>query len=203
MMMMMIIGWGGIGGGCAASSTDDRFPTIAISPSLAPPPAPAPPRRDAESPSVPSSSVPRSLPYHLATTLLRGFVHPPSHWGGGTICLRADRIGDMLRTLKSAPGGRRRTGSFLVRFRSSVRPSVRLRRRTMTMTMTPDILDFCTRPRRYGTVPYLLLAKKTRRRSADDRRGGGGRTAEDDIDTQTSAVSYVPCPADGTTVHWV
>ena len=138
MMMIIIIGWGGIGGVCAASSTDDRFPTIAISISLGPPPAPAPPRRDAESPSVRSSSVPRSLPSHLATTLLRGFVHPPSHWGGGTICLRADRIGDMLRTLKSAPGGRRRTGSFLVRFRSSVRPFVRP---SGGMTMTPDLLD--------------------------------------------------------------
>ena len=116
-----------------------RFRLSRYLPPSVPPPLPLLPD---ETPKVRPSrrhpSVPRSLPYHLATTLLRGFVHPPSHWGGGTICLRADRIGDMLRTLKSAPGGRRRTGSFLVRFRSSVRPFVRP---SGGMTMTPDLLD--------------------------------------------------------------
>lgn len=162
-----------MGGGVRHSSTDDRFPTIVISPSLGPPPAPAPPRRDAESPFVrhPYEITPLP-PRHNPTTWL---CAPSLTLGGG------DDLSPCRQNQGYAPNfeiGSRgaEEDRELPRPFSTVCSSVR-------MTMTPDLLDFCTRTRGYGTIPPPREKATTTIGRRSSGWGGGGRTTEDNIDT--------------------
>ena len=155
MMIIIIIGWGGVGGGVRRRrpTTDFRLSRY-LSPSV-PPPLPLLPdetpkvrpsvRRPYRDHSPPTS--PR--PYYVALCTL------PHIGGGDDLSPSGQNRGYAPNFEIGSRGAEEDRELPRPSVRSSVRSLVRLRRRTMTMT--PDLLDFCTRTWR----SFRLLHKST------------------------------------------
>jgi len=152
-----------MGGGVRRSSTDDRFPTRYLPPSV-PPPLPLLPD---ETPKVrpfvirteitPTTS-PR--PYYVALCTL------PHIGGGDDLSPRGQNRG-YAPNFEIGSRGAEEDRELPRPFRSSVRP------RTMTNDDSrPSRFLYAAAAIRYRTIPP---PHEKDRRSADDRRGGGGR----------------------------
>ena len=175
MMMMIIIGWGGIGGRCAAFV--DRRPISDyrdISLPRSPPRSRSSPtrRRKSVRPFVVRTEITPLPPRHDPTTWL---CAPSLTLGGGDDLSPSGQNRGYAPNFEIGSRGAEEDRELPRPF-STVCSSVR-------MTMTPDLLDFCTRTRGYGTIPPPREKATTTIGRRSSGWGGGGRATEDKIDT--------------------